>query len=169
MPLASGNVLITDPGNRRVIEVDRAGKIVWSYDGQAARHAKFKPYSAERLTNGNTLIADQTGEQVLEVTPAGAVVVWSYPGVKFVCDARRLPGGNTLITTRTPPRVIEVTPEGEIVWSKQGLHLPWSARRLPDGTTMVAENFSVNLYDRNGKVVRKLPAEWAASAEYYGK
>ena len=164
--LPNGNTLITDPGNFRVIEVNPKGKIIWTFGRKEAKSPDFKPYDADRLANGNTLIADYSGQRVLEITPAGNVA-WSYRGTKFVCDADRLANGNTLITMRQPPQVIEVNPARQVVWKIGKLQLPWDADRLPDGTTMVAENFGVKIYNRDGKLVKKLEAEWASESNGY--
>ena len=71
MYLNNGNVLIADSGNRRVIEVSKAGSIVWTCD-------KFmdKPVHAVRLSNGNTLITDSGYSRIIEVNYKGQVVWW---------------------------------------------------------------------------------------------
>ncbi len=112
-----------------VYEIDRSGKIVWSYLNANVSH------DADRLPNGNTLIVwgfpDQVNDaQVKEVNPKGEVV-WSWsakdyfnkPPYKDIYDdgwthcnaVSRLPNGNTLISLRNFDLVVEVNPKGEVV------------------------------------------------------
>jgi hypothetical protein len=134
--LENGHLLITDRNNDRVIEVDDAGQVVWSY-GQLAR-----PHNGERLYNGNTLIANSEKNQVIEISPGGEIV-WTYgegDALDWPRDADRLANGNTLITDSRHGRVIEVNAAGEVVWSFEGLALPYEADRLSAGETLIADN-----------------------------
>ncbi len=69
--LSNGNILVTDQGNRRVLEISKQGQIVWSFD----QHMD-KPVHAVRLANGNTLITDAGYSRVIEVSQKGEVVWW---------------------------------------------------------------------------------------------
>jgi hypothetical protein len=134
--LDNGHLLITDRNNDRVIEVDAAGQVVWSY-GQLTR-----PHNGDRLANGNTLIANSEENVIVEVSPAGEIV-WSYGGqgvLDWPRDADRLADGHTLITDSRGNRVVEVDPGGQVVWSFTDLALPYEADRLPDGNTLIADN-----------------------------
>jgi outer membrane protein assembly factor BamB len=157
VPATMGDhVLITDQGNARILEVDRATMaMLWQFppDNPTAGQTLVGPNSAERLASGNTLIADETGNRVLEVAPDGAVV-WQYPPVVDTATldspafASRLPSGNTLITDSNNHRILEVdaaSPPG-VVWSyltsprtSEGDTLPTRAVRLADGHTLVTE------------------------------
>jgi hypothetical protein len=70
--LPNGNTLITDSRNNRVIEVTRAGQIIWQYTDLNL------PYDADRLANGHTLISGAPGGGVIEVGQDGTIV-WQYP------------------------------------------------------------------------------------------
>jgi hypothetical protein len=132
----NGHLLITDRNNDRVIEVDEAGQIVWSYD-QLTR-----PHNADRLANGHTMIANSEENIVLEVNMAGEIV-WSYGGegvLDWPRDADRLENGNTLITDSRGNRIVEVDADGQVVWSFTGLALPYEADRLENGNTLIADN-----------------------------
>jgi len=134
--LENGNLLITDRNNDRVIEVDQAGGIVWSYD-QLTR-----PHNGDRLPNGNTTIANSEENLVIEVNPAGEII-WSFGGdeaLDWPRDADRLANGNTLVTDSRHGRVLEVDPGGQVVWSFTGLAIPYEADRLPNGNTLIADN-----------------------------
>ena len=134
--LEGGNLLITDRNNDRVIEVDPAGQVMWSYE-QLTR-----PHNADRITNGNTMIANSEENQVIEVNASGEIV-WSFgagDALDWPRDADRLQNGNTLITDSRGNRVLEVDPGGQVVWSFTDLALPYEADRLPNGNTLIADN-----------------------------
>lgn len=114
--LPNGNVLIASRSNE-VLEVTRAGSIVWSYTKQRDDPRLLMVYSAQRLANGNTLIVDRRADFVIEVTPDKREV-WRYGATQDSLAAGslvdpfyavRMPNGNTLITdNRGGNRVIEV-------------------------------------------------------------
>jgi Arylsulfotransferase (ASST) len=134
--LDNGHLLITDRNNNRVVEVDGAGRIAWTYDRLT------RPHNADRLPNGNTTVANSEENQVIEVNPEGEIV-WSYGGgdeLDWPRDVDRLPSGNTLITDSRHNRVIEVDVSGQVVWSFSALSLPYEADRLPSGNTLIADN-----------------------------
>jgi len=94
--LASGNTLICDSENQRVIEVSRDKKIVWSYGtgvaGSAAGQLK-NPNSARRLADGDTVICDSDNNRVIEVDKSGHIVQ--------ICGASdRMPSGGGLVDPR---------------------------------------------------------------------
>jgi hypothetical protein len=71
----NGNILISDMGNKRIIEVDKKNKIIWEYSQNMD-----KPSYSTRLTNGNTLITDSGYSRILEVSP-DKKVFWWYSGI----------------------------------------------------------------------------------------
>jgi hypothetical protein len=139
----SYNILVSDTGNDRVIEVDRNTKvIVWSFTDVE------RPADAQRLQNGNTLIADTQNDRVIEVSP-GKNVVWevteltdlngSQTSLDKPSSAERMGNGNTLIADTQNDRVVEVNQEHEIVWKLERLKRPSDATRLQNGNTLVAD------------------------------
>ncbi|MBU3941899.1 MAG: aryl-sulfate sulfotransferase [Nanoarchaeota archaeon] len=126
--LPNNNILFVLPGNG-VYEIDRDGKVVWSYKTTKISH------DADRLPNGNTLFAFGNNDlmsdaQVKEINPKG-VIVWSwyakdyfnkepYKSIKnqgwtHTNAVSRLSNGNTLISTRNFDMLVEVNPKGEVV------------------------------------------------------
>ncbi|MDD5038103.1 MAG: aryl-sulfate sulfotransferase [Dehalococcoidales bacterium] len=126
--LPGGNILYVLPGNG-VYEIDRSGKVVWSYLTPKISH------DADRLPNGNTIFGFGGGDQksdaqVVEVNPRGEVV-WSWyardyfdkspydsiytEGWTHTNAVSRLPNGNTLISPRNFDLVVEVNSKGEVV------------------------------------------------------
>ncbi|GEM_PF-3549058 len=127
--LPNDNTLITDAGSDRVLEVNPAKQVVWSYGPRTVPvHDYLRPTApyvafAFRLANGNTLITDTVNSNVSEITPAG-ITVNQYKNANppdtsqawFPSSATRLSNGNLLIADSQNQRVIEVNPAGQIVW-----------------------------------------------------
>jgi hypothetical protein len=135
-----GNILIADQLNNRVIEVTRAGDLVWTFgDGSsvAGPTSVVAPNDAERLDHGRTLIAAGGGSpscgptmncddsRVIIVEASGGIA-WTYgqPGVlgsgvaqlRTPVAAVMLASANVLITDSGNHRVIEVAPNKTIAW-----------------------------------------------------
>ncbi|MBI2328983.1 MAG: aryl-sulfate sulfotransferase, partial [Chloroflexi bacterium] len=126
--LSNNNILFVLP-RKGVYEIDRNGKVVWSYLTDKISH------DADRLPNGNTIFAfgaydKKDDAQVIEVNQEGEVT-WSWyargyfdkPPYKDIDDegwthtnaVTRLPNGNTLISPRNFDFVVEVNPGGSVV------------------------------------------------------
>src|SRR6266571_2725003 len=110
--LPNGNVLITDQGNERIIEVQRTdNSIVWQYGQNAVvgigPNQLNNPNAAELLANGNILISDENNNRAIEVThttPSHIVATFTAHGtVSGVAFASRLSNGDTLITLQQCP------------------------------------------------------------------
>ncbi|MFO0950143.1 MAG: WD40 repeat domain-containing protein [Isosphaeraceae bacterium] len=142
--LADGLTMIAETGNRRIIEVDRDGKIVKEVALQVDKpHPHRDTRQARKLPNGHYLVCHE-GDGVVREYDGSGKVVWSYaldlagrprsPGHSGhgteVYTAIRKPDGNTLIAAGNGNRVIEVDPAGKTVWSVEqdelpGIRLAW--------------------------------------------
>jgi len=158
--LESGLTLIAESGNRRLIEVDAAGKIQkivpLTIDNP---HHHRDTRMVRKLANGHYLVCHEADGTVREYD-ADAQVVWSYkldlagrprsPGHgpeghgTEVYGAIRLASGNTLIAAGNGNRVLEVSPAGQIVWTIEqqelpGITLAWvtSLHSLPNGHLII--------------------------------
>jgi hypothetical protein len=156
--LENGLTLIAETGNRRIIEVDRQGRIVHEVPLTVDHPNPHRDTRmARKLENGHYLVCHEADGTVREYDPTGKVV-WSYtldldgrprtPGHEGhgteVFGAIRLPDGNTLIAAGNGNRVIEVTPDGQVVWKLDqdelpGIRLAWvtTLQLLPNGNLVV--------------------------------
>jgi hypothetical protein len=167
--LPNGNLLITDQGNERVIEVTLSRDIVWQYgttgkSGDGANELN-NPNSAQLLENGNILIADENNNRAIEVTRAHRIVATFTAGgtASGVAFASRLRNGNTLLTDSNNSRVVEVDRTDKVVWSyvtntepgSNANPLPTRAIRLANGNTIISDQFNhrVIVVDHAGSIV----------------
>ena len=138
--LPDGLTLIAESGNRRLIEVDRLGKIVKTIPLTVEHPDPHRDTRMVRkLADGHYLVCHEGDGKVREYDGSGKVV-WTYEldlagrprsaghGVEAhgaeVFGALRLDSGNTLVACGNGNRVIEVTPEGKTVWSIEQDELP---------------------------------------------
>ena len=152
--LADGLTMIAETGNKRLIEVDRDGKIVKTVPLVVDKpHPHRDTRLARKLDNGHYLVCHEADGVVREYDDRGKVV-WSYaldlagrpatPGHDGhgteVFGALRKADGHTVIAAGNGNRVIEVDPSGKIVWSiahdeLPGIRLAWvtTLQLLPNG------------------------------------
>lgn len=159
-PLDDGTVMVAESGNRRIVEVDRDGKIVREIPLQVDHpDAHRDTRLARKLDNGHYLVCHEADAAVREYDEKGKVV-WSYtidlggrqesPGHgpeghgTSLYSAYRLPNGNTLIGGGNNNRVLEVDSKGEITWSVDqkelpGVTLAWVTmlHPLPNGNVII--------------------------------
>jgi hypothetical protein len=154
--LVDGDFLVTDRNNNRVVQVDRDGRLVWSFD-RGIHH----PHNGRPLKNGNVLICDSDGNRVIEVN-RDKEIVWGYGDgstemLWWPRGADRLSNGNTLITDSKIGKIIEVSPAGEVVWHWQTDFEEkfYICQSTPEETILVASTFGrrqVIELDRSGNI-----------------
>ncbi len=145
-PLPDGSVMIAESGIGRIIEVDRAGKLLHSVTlkrNTPSTHSDTR--LVRKLKHGHYLVAHEQDGFVREYDASGTVV-WEYEVPMFDKPARpghgpeafgnrlfsatRLANGNTLIGSGNGHSVIEVSPNKKIVWmigqnDLPGITLAW--------------------------------------------
>jgi len=158
------NILITDSGNSRVIEITHNKELLWQFGtGEPSYSEKSldNPSSAVKIPNDNFLISDTGNKRVIEVNIAGEIV-WQYGDLRdpkmfgksllpimsktlysmfTPVSAYRLKNGNTLISDIGNKRIIEVSPDKKIVWQ-------YPAKKL-EKDDFLGANFCLNLPNGN--------------------
>ena len=147
--LENGDTFVGECNAGRLLEVDRAGRIVKEIrllaDGKDGGHAYMR--NARVLANGHYLVCHYGGGAVREYDAQGKPV-WEAAAPGGPHSAVRLANGNTLIASAdsggVAPAVFEVTPAGKIAWSVSGKELPGidlkfmaGLERLPNGNTVM--------------------------------
>ena len=155
-PLPNDAIMIAESGPARIIEVDRAGKLLAEITLKVDKpHPHRDTRLARKLDNGHYLVCHE-GDGVIREYDAASAVVWEFPVPLFgkapapghgpeafgnqAFSAIRLPNGNTLIGTGNGHSLLEVTPAKEIAWALHqgdlpGITLAWitNLTRLPNG------------------------------------
>jgi HEAT repeat protein len=140
-------------GGRNLIqEVDRDGKVVWSYSSAAETilaTTRLRDGQSSVLTyNGTFLRLDASGKVVRTMH----VPIGTFGGVNM---AEILPGDRLLLATNQN-RVVEVDENGKIVW-EANVGAAQCATRLARGTTLVTVPGGLKLVeiDRSGRIVQE--------------
>ncbi len=155
--LDDGKFLISARFSDAVYEVDRQGKIYWSYKKLKKQHAP------RRLPDGNTIISDSNGNRIIEVNRKGETV-WEYSqGLSWPRHAFRCENGDTLIADSNNDRVIRVTRDGKIVfvYGNGELAKPYQVEELKNGNIMISDAQHGRLLevDKNKKIVWKFESK----------
>lgn len=182
--LADGNTMIAETGNKRIIEIDKDGKIVIEVPLKVEKpSAHHDTRRARKLENGHYLVCHERDGVVREYDRTGKVV-WSYkldlggreptPGHTGhgteVFNALRLPNGNTLIAAGNGNRVVEVDKDGQIVWKIEhdelpGIKLFWvtSLEVLPNGNLVFGNTHAGKNNPQLIEVTRAKKVVWTFS------
>ncbi len=165
-PLPDGGVAVFESGPKRVVEVDKDGKVTKVLPLPIEKgdpHHNMR--NSRKLADGHYLLCLSADSKVVEVDKDGKVV-WSYPTEKEAYSAVRLADGHTLIGCGYAHKVVEVDKDGQVVWSIGETELPGikfnyvaQVQRLPNGDTIIAnchagpENPQIIEVDKDKKVV----------------
>jgi len=163
--LDSGNYLVCDTGNKRVIELDTQGYIVWNYGAPVvSRRLLSYPRSVDVNGSGGYLIADTAHDRIIELMDAHVreMPFKGEPGLFWPRCARMLPSGSLLIADARNQRVLEVSADGHILNQltnvdldgRQELQDPHDVRMLADGRLLITDSSQdlVVVTDWSGRV-----------------
>ena len=154
--LGTGEYIIADKGNNRVIIVDsNNNNILWELGSDVLK----SPVDIQYLPDGqHILITDQGNHRVILVDRASKSILWQFGrtgtadsgavGLKLPTDADMiLPSQNVIIADAGNERIIEVNQKGEIVWQFHGrLKGLRDVDRIESGRTLtIYENYPVRL------------------------
>jgi hypothetical protein len=147
--LPDGLTLIEDPTHKRLIEVDRQGKIIHELRLQVGHDQAHRvARQCRKLPNGNYLVAQEFDQAAVEYAPDGKVLR-RIPVKGMIFAVSRLDNGNTLIGTGggtdMGKSVIELDAKGTTAWSFEPSDFPpetnleWvlGAQRLDNGNTLI--------------------------------
>jgi len=169
----------SDTDTPRIVEVDMAGKVMWSYQipSSIARSGYAgRGMDVEWIPKTDNILYVLPFSGVYEVNRTKKIV-WSFSG-SASHDADRLPNGNTLVVwgwgeDSEKPEVYELDLKGNVVWewhaeehienleqhrSEHGFTHANAAVRLGNGNTLICLRnfFTLVEVDPSGKIVWKL-------------
>ncbi|MEI6712386.1 MAG: FAD-dependent oxidoreductase [Verrucomicrobiota bacterium] len=143
-PLPDGNVMVVECGTRRLVEVDRNGKIAREIPVPVkTKNTHDQLRGCRRTLDGRYLISAKGDRAILELNAEGKVTrEIKTPGDPH--EVRELPNGNLLIACGEGEALLEVDRDGKVVWKlgteevpNNPLRLISGFQRLPDGHTIV--------------------------------
>ena len=149
--LDNGNCLVCDTGNKRVIELDKQGYIVWDYGAPVvSRRLLSYPRSVDVNGSGGYLIADTAQDRIIELVDEHVVEMpfKGKPGLFWPRCARMLPSGSLLIADARNQRVVEVSTDGKVLNQlthidldgRRELEDPHDVRMLADGRLLITDS-----------------------------
>jgi PQQ-like domain len=152
-PLANGDVSVADIRNCRILEINKAKKIVHQWG--LTRHCGHNPPLSYNNPNGDTplrdggmLITEIGGSRVVRLDAAGAVVFDIHVPVAYPSDAQPDGHGNIIVVDyNSSGSVLRVSPKGKVLWRYKPkgtagqLDHPSLAVVLPDGTIVLNDDF----------------------------
>jgi hypothetical protein len=127
-----GTVVVADSGNKRVVSLDEAGRVVRCIGpSHPPRRLLSFPRSVEVVAPQRWLIADTNHNRVVELD-ADNRIRWQFgcgrprPGCTLWWPraARRLADGTTLISDSLNGRLLLVSPSGEVLRETRSVRLP---------------------------------------------
>lgn len=143
-PLPDGRVLVAECGTRRLVEVDRAGKITREIQVPVKTekmHDQIR--GCRRTADGRYLVSAKGDRAILELGSDGRLLrIIPVPGDPH--EVHELPSGNLLIACGEGASLIELDRDGRLAWqlgpndvAGRVLRLVSGFQRLPDGHTIV--------------------------------
>ena len=115
--LNNGHCLICDTGNKRVMELNQQGDIVWYYGASVvSRRLLSYPRSVDVNGSGGYLIADTAHDRIIELLDEHIreMPFKGQPGLFWPRCARMLPSGSLLIADARNRRIVEVAADGQV-------------------------------------------------------
>ena len=163
--LNKGHCLICDTGNKRVIELDGQGNIVWHYGAPVvSRRLLSYPRSVDVNGSGGYLIADTAHDRIIELVDEHIreMPFKGQPGLFWPRCARMLPSGSLLIADARNQRIVEASSDGQVLnelthidlHGQRELQDPHDVRMLADGRLLITNSSEdlVVVTDWSGKV-----------------
>jgi DNA-binding beta-propeller fold protein YncE len=167
--LKSGDLLVPDAGNCRIIQIPEGGHAISRQLGQTGTCVHNPPTSFSDpsglfpMSNGNYMLTEGIGHYVSEMSPSGKIA-WTVqvPGVSAIYQTAEIGADRYLTVDQvTPGQVLTFDHTGKVVWryaptGAQALKKPSLAIVLPNGDAMVSDKVNSRLIvvdPRTNKVV----------------
>ena len=120
--LANGNTVVGENASGRVVEVDKDGKVVFSFMTRyASQNDHHHMRMVRKLANGNYLVCHSGDNLVREYRPDGSTA-WEKKTKALAFAAVRLPNGNTMVSSLG--QVTEYDRDGSEVWEFAATDVP---------------------------------------------
>ena len=154
--LADGRTLVSDPGSKRLLEIDAKGEITKAVAlNSGGKGAHLITRIARKQADGGYLVG-QVADQAIVGYKADGSEERRIPMKSQAHIARRLANGNLLIATGNGKSVVEIDPAGAPVWTFATADFPpdtnpeWAvdAQRLDNGNTLIVNWLG---HGKNGK------------------
>lgn len=167
--LPSGDLMVPDTGNCRIIQIHAGAKSISRQLGQTGTCNHNPPTSFSDpsglfpMANGNYVLTEGVGHYVSEMTPAGKIV-WSVkvPGVSAIYQTDEISPDRYLTVDHVAPgQALMFDHTGKVLWryaptGSQSLNKPSLAIGLPNGDVMISDKVNNRLIvvdPRTNKVV----------------
>jgi len=167
-------LLIADRGNGRLLIVNEAKAILWSFPGPHSlpNGQRFSADDAFLAPDGKTIVANDEAHQVIDrIDIATGKVIWQYgrynaPGAALnrlhtPDDAYPLANGNIVVADIRNCRILELTPQKSVarLWGRTGhcRHHPPTSFGDPNGDTPLSDGGLLITEIDGSRVVRLAP------------
>ena len=156
--LQSGDLLVPDAGNCRIITIPAGSQKISRQLGQTGTCAHNPPQSFNDpsglfpMSNGNYVVTEGHGHWVSEMSPLGKVS-WSVqvPGVSFIYETSEIgPDRYATVDHVFPGQALTFDHTGKVLWryaptGDQALNKPSLVIALPNGDFMVSDKVNNRL------------------------
>jgi outer membrane protein assembly factor BamB len=166
-----GGLLIADRGNGRLLVVDDAGRLLWTFPGPGSlpRGQRFAADDAFVAPDGRTIVANDEAHQVIDrIDIATRRVIWQYGQygqagsragfLHTPDDAYPLANGDIVVADIRNCRVMQIAPSKSIVrqWGRTGrcVHHPPTTFAQPNGDTPLPDGGLLITEITGSRVVR---------------
>jgi outer membrane protein assembly factor BamB len=170
-----GGLLISDRGNGRLLIVNDAGRIVWTFPGPTSLPPgqRFSADDAFVAPDGRTIVANDEQHQVVDrIDIATRRLTWQYgvydrPGsasgrLHTPDDAYPLANGDVVVADIRNCRILEIAPSKRVVrhWGRAGAcsDRPPAAFAMPNGDTPLADGGLLITEITGSRVIRLAPS-----------
>jgi len=157
--LSNGHTFIV--GRNQLVEVDKGGKEVYSYNrpaGDIMAAQKLRNRQVAFITNQGVYTRMDGNSKELKTVHLSPIQWWGTGGFEI------LKNDHVLMCHYNNQKVVEYDGDGKVVW-EAAFQWPTTAHRLPNGNTVIGSQQSAKLVevDKTGKVVKEYKEQYRAN------